>query len=99
MKVMLIGSGPAVEGQACARAVAALKAEGHQVVLLDSNPATVATDADAAQHTYFEPLSVASAEQILEAERPDALLSGVTAPRPRSSPPSSLAAECSPAST
>jgi carbamoylphosphate synthase large subunit len=78
MKVMLIGSGPAVEGQASARAVQALKSLGHDVVLLDSNPATVATDADAAQRTYLEPLSLAAAEQVLEKEKPDALLAGVT---------------------
>jgi carbamoylphosphate synthase large subunit len=78
MKVMLIGSGPNVEGHATARAVEALRELGHEVVLLDSNPATVATDADAATRTYLEPLSFAAAQQIIAAEKPDALLAGVT---------------------
>ncbi len=79
-KVFLIGSGPIVIGQACefdyagAQAVKALKAEGIEVVLLNSNPATIMTDPEFADHTYIEPMTVEAAERIIAQERPDSLL-------------------------
>jgi carbamoyl-phosphate synthase large subunit len=79
-KVFLIGSGPIVIGQACefdysgTQAIKALREEGVEVVLLNSNPATVMTDPDMAHRTYVEPITVEAAERIIEAERPDALL-------------------------
>src|SRR5712692_795189 len=82
-RVLIIGSGPIVIGQACefdysgVKACKALKADGYEVVLNNSNPATIMTDPDLADRTYIEPLSVAFAEEIIRKERPDALLSTV----------------------
>src|ERR1700719_4169981 len=82
-RILIIGSGPIVIGQACefdysgAQACKALRAAGYQVVLINSNPATIMTDPDLADRTYIEPLSVAFAEEIIRRERPDALLSTV----------------------
>jgi carbamoyl-phosphate synthase large subunit len=79
-KVMIIGSGPIVIGQACefdysgTQACKALKEEGYTVILLNSNPATVMTDPELADRTYVEPLTVEFAERIIEREKPDALL-------------------------
>jgi carbamoyl-phosphate synthase large subunit len=79
-KVMIIGSGPIVIGQACefdysgTQAVKALKEEGYEVVLLNSNPATVMTDPELADRTYVEPITVEVAERIIEREKPDAVL-------------------------
>jgi carbamoyl-phosphate synthase large subunit len=79
-KVFLIGSGPIVIGQACefdyagTQAIKALRSEGIEVVLLNSNPATVMTDVDLATRTYIEPMTVEICEQIIEREKPDALL-------------------------
>ena len=79
-KVLVIGSGPIIIGQACefdysgTQAIKALREEGVQVVLLNSNPATVMTDPEFADRTYIEPITVDVAEQIIERERPDALL-------------------------
>jgi len=79
-KVLVIGSGPIVIGQASefdysgTQAIKALREEGVQVVLLNSNPATVMTDPEFAHRTYIEPITVQVAEQIIERERPDALL-------------------------
>jgi len=79
-KVLVIGSGPIIIGQACefdysgTQAIKALREEGVQVVLLNSNPATVMTDPEFADRTYVEPITVDAAEQIIERERPDALL-------------------------
>jgi carbamoyl-phosphate synthase large subunit len=79
-KVLLIGSGPIVIGQACefdysgAQAVKALKEEGIEVVLLNSNPATIMTDPEFAHRTYLEPITVEAATRIIEQERPDSLL-------------------------
>ncbi|MDO8462204.1 MAG: carbamoyl-phosphate synthase large subunit, partial [Deltaproteobacteria bacterium] len=79
-KIMLIGSGPIVIGQACefdysgTQACKALKEEGYQVVLVNSNPATIMTDPDFADRTYIEPLVPEIVEKIIEKERPDALL-------------------------
>ena len=79
-KVMIIGSGPIVIGQACefdysgTQACKALRELGYEVVLANSNPATIMTDPGMADATYIEPLNVARMEQVIEAERPDALL-------------------------
>jgi carbamoyl-phosphate synthase large subunit len=78
--IMVIGSGPIVIGQACefdysgTQACKALREEGYRVVLLNSNPATIMTDPETADRTYVEPMTVAAVEQIIAAERPDALL-------------------------
>src|ERR1700676_4989857 len=82
-RILIIGSGPIVIGQGCefdysgAQACKALRADGYEVVLINSNPATIMTDPDLADRTYIEPLSVAFAEEIIRKERPDALLSTV----------------------
>jgi len=79
-RILLIGPGPIVIGQACefdysgTQACKALKEEGFQVVLLNSNPATIMTDPDLADQTYVEPITREVVERILECERPDALL-------------------------
>ena len=78
--ILVIGSGPIVIGQACefdysgTQACKALREEGYRVVLVNSNPATIMTDPETADRTYVEPMTVESVEQIIEAERPDALL-------------------------
>jgi carbamoyl-phosphate synthase large subunit len=79
-KVMVIGSGPIVIGQACefdysgTQACKALKEEGYTVVLVNSNPATIMTDPEMAERTYIEPLTVETMARIIAKERPDALL-------------------------
>ncbi len=79
-KILLIGSGPIVIGQAAefdysgAQACKALLADGYEVVLVNSNPATIMTDPEFAHRTYIEPLTPDSVERIIERERPDALL-------------------------
>ncbi len=79
-KIMIIGSGPIVIGQACefdysgTQACKALKEEGYTVVLVNSNPATIMTDPDFADHTYVEPVSQDVCAAVIEKERPDALL-------------------------
>ena len=79
-KIMLIGSGPIVIGQACefdysgTQACKALREEGYEVVLVNSNPATIMTDPDIADRTYIEPLTAPLLELIIEKERPDAIL-------------------------
>src|SRR5450432_757705 len=79
-KIMLLGSGPIVIGQACefdysgTQAIKALKEEGFEVVLLNSNPATIMTDPGLADRTYIEPIDLETAEKIIARERPDALL-------------------------
>jgi len=79
-KVLVVGSGPIVIGQACefdysgTQAIRALKEEGIEVVLLNSNPATVMTDPEFADKTYIEPITPEVAEQIIALERPDSLL-------------------------
>lgn len=79
-KILLIGSGPIVIGQACefdysgTQACKALREEGFEVVLVNSNPATIMTDPDTADRTYIEPLDWKIVEKIIERERPDALL-------------------------
>src|ERR1700681_4613439 len=82
-RILIVGSGPIIIGQACefdysgAQACKALKSDGYEVVLINSNPATIMTDPDLADRTYVEPLSVAFAEEVIRRERPDALLSTV----------------------
>lgn len=79
-KILVLGSGGIVIGQACefdysgTQAVRALKAEGYEVVLVNSNPATIMTDPDLSDRTYIEPLTVSYLRQIIERERPCALL-------------------------
>jgi carbamoyl-phosphate synthase large subunit len=79
-RVLVIGSGPIVIGQACefdysgSQACKALRAEGLEVVLVNSNPATIMTDPELADRTYVEPLTVEFLEAIIERERPDAIL-------------------------
>ena len=79
-KILIIGSGPIVIGQACefdysgTQACKALRQEGYQVVLVNSNPATIMTDPETANVTYIEPLTVDSLTAIIKRERPDALL-------------------------
>ncbi len=79
-KILIIGSGPIIIGQACefdysgTQACKALRKLGYEIVLVNSNPATIMTDPDVADRTYIEPLNVARLEQIIDKERPDALL-------------------------
>jgi carbamoyl-phosphate synthase large subunit len=78
--ILLIGSGPIVIGQACefdysgTQACKALREEGYRVVLINSNPATIMTDPELADRTYVEPITPEVVEQIIERERPDAIL-------------------------
>src|ERR1022692_4829981 len=82
-RILIIGSGPIIIGQACefdysgTQACKALRADGYEVVLVNSNPATIMTDPDLANRTYVEPLSREYLEEIIRKERPDALLSTV----------------------
>src|SRR5271154_2919494 len=82
-RILIVGSGPIVIGQACefdysgTQACKALRADGYEVVLINSNPATIMTDPNLADRTYVEPLTVAFAEEVIRRERPDALLSTV----------------------
>src|SRR2546426_516284 len=79
-KILIIGSGPIVIGQACefdysgTQACKALREEGYEIVLVNSNPATIMTDPELAQHTYIEPLTADFVAAIIKRERPDALL-------------------------
>ncbi|MBT5855296.1 carbamoyl-phosphate synthase large subunit [bacterium] len=79
-KILLIGSGPIIIGQACefdysgTQACKALREEGYEVVLVNSNPATIMTDPETADKTYIEPLTVEAVTRIIELERPDAIL-------------------------
>jgi len=78
--ILLLGSGPIVIGQACefdysgVQALKALREEGYRTILLNSNPATIMTDAEWADRTYIEPITVEAAERIIAVERPDAVL-------------------------
>ncbi len=82
-RILIIGSGPIIIGQACefdysgTQAAKALRSDGYEVVLVNSNPATIMTDPDIADKTYIEPLTVPYIEEIIRRERPDALLSTV----------------------
>ena len=78
--VLVIGSGPIIIGQACefdysgTQACKALRSLGYKIVLVNSNPATIMTDPETADVTYIEPLNLERLTQIIEKERPDALL-------------------------
>src|ERR1041385_3758168 len=82
-RILIVGSGPIIIGQACefdysgAQACKALRSDGYEVALINSNPATIMTDPDLADRTYVEPLSVEFASEVIRKERPDALLSTV----------------------
>src|SRR3990172_8369023 len=79
-KILIIGSGPIVIGQACefdysgTQAIKALKEEGFEVVLINSNPATIMTDPEMADRTYVEPLTPEMVAKVIARERPQALL-------------------------
>ena len=79
-KILIIGAGPIIIGQACefdysgSQACKALKEEGYEVVLINSNPATIMTDPEIADRTYIEPLTVDVLEKIIQKEKPDAVL-------------------------
>ena len=79
-KILLIGSGPIVIGQACefdysgTQACKALREEGYEVVLVNSNPATIMTDPSVADRTYIEPLTWEIVEKVIAKEKPDAML-------------------------
>ena len=79
-KILIIGSGPIIISQACefdysgTQACKALREEGYQIVLINSNPATIMTDPETAQRTYIEPITPEAVAKIIERERPDALL-------------------------
>src|SRR6266480_5259007 len=78
--VLIIGAGPIIIGQACefdysgTQACKALKEENYRVVLVNSNPATIMTDPEFADHTYIEPITAEVIEAIMEREKPDAIL-------------------------
>src|SRR5579863_9614438 len=82
-RILIIGSGPIVIGQACefdysgTQAAKSLRADGYEVILVNSNPATIMTDPELADRTYVEPLSARYVQEIIARERPDALLSTV----------------------
>ena len=79
-KILIIGAGPIVIGQACefdysgVQACKSLKEEGYKIILINSNPATIMTDPDIADKTYIEPISIEFIEKIIKIEKPDALL-------------------------
>ena len=79
-KILIIGSGPIIIGQGCefdysgSQACKALREEGYEVVLINSNPATIMTDPDLANRTYIEPITSEFIEKIISKERPDAVL-------------------------
>jgi len=79
-KILVIGSGPIIIGQACefdysgTQAIKALKGEGYKVILINSNPATIMTDPELADATYVEPLTPEVLEAIIQKEKPDVLL-------------------------
>src|SRR5919112_2372265 len=79
-RILVIGAGPIVIGQACefdysgTQACKALRSEGLDVILINSNPATIMTDPEMADRTYIEPLTPEVLEKILEREKPDAIL-------------------------
>jgi len=79
-KILIIGSGPIIIGQACefdysgTQACKALRADGYETILVNSNPATIMTDPELAERTFIEPLTRDYLEKIIAAEKPDALL-------------------------
>ena len=99
-KVLIIGSGPIIIGQACefdysgTQACKALRKLGYEIVLVNSNPATIMTDPETADVTYIEPLNVNRLEQIIAKERPDALLPNLGGQSGLSSAPSCTRRAC-----
>ena len=87
-KIMVIGAGPIIIGQACefdysgTQGCKALQEEGFEVILINSNPATIMTDPEFAHKTYVEPITPEVVRKIIEKERPDALLPTLGAKRP-----------------
>ena len=83
MKILVLGAGPIIIGQAAefdysgSQCCSALREDGHTVVLVNSNPATIQTDPDTADIVYIEPLTVESVERIIEKEKPDAIIPGM----------------------
>ena len=79
-KILIVGAGPIVIGQACefdysgAQACKSLKEEGFEIILINSNPATIMTDPELADKTYIEPITKEFVERIIQIEKPDALL-------------------------
>ena len=79
-KILVVGAGPIIIGQACefdysgTQACKALKDEGYKVILINSNPATIMTDPGVADKTYIEPISLEVLEEVIKKERPDAIL-------------------------
>lgn len=79
-KILIIGSGPIVIGQACefdysgTQACRVLKEEGYKIILVNSNPATIMTDPEVADRTYIEPMTIDVLSKIIQKEKPDALL-------------------------
>ena len=79
-KILIIGAGPIVIGQACefdysgAQACKSLREEGYEIILINSNPATIMTDPELANKTYIEPITAEFVEKIIQIEKPDALL-------------------------
>ena len=79
-KILIIGAGPIVIGQACefdysgAQACKSLMNEGYEIILINSNPATIMTDPDLANKTYIEPITKEFIEKIIKIEKPDAIL-------------------------
>ena len=79
-KILIIGAGPIVIGQACefdysgAQACKSLKDEGYEIILINSNPATIMTDPELADKTYIEPITKNFVKEIIKKEKPDALL-------------------------
>ena len=95
-KVLVIGSGPIVIGQAAefdyagTQACRALREDGIEIVLLNSNPATIMTDKSMADKIYIEPLTLTTVKRIIETEKPDSILSGLGVPRKASLNPTAL---------
>src|SRR5438046_6728901 len=91
-KILLIGSGPIVIGQGCefdysgVQACKALREERYQVVLVNSNPATIMTDPEFADHTYIEPITAEVIEAIMEREKQDAIFTTISGQTARASP-------------
>ena len=79
-KILVIGAGPIIIGQACefdysgTQACKALRDEGYKVILINSNPATIMTDPEVADKTYIEPITIEVLEEIIKKEKPDAIL-------------------------
>lgn len=78
--ILIIGAGPIIIGQACefdysgVQACRVLREEGYRVILVNSNPATIMTDPDVADHVYIEPMTLEVVERILDIEKPDSVL-------------------------